>query len=291
MSEALARKLGEESVATKAYASYEEMIADLKKTLTIVEGNLLKARWMVGWQAYLVMENRKYGDKSIEDFAEKLELGTSLVYSCKKFYETFSIEDLNDRLIKHGVPLRKAFMLMNCNDTEQRRIIEDSIFELNLSETDIKRLIDKVNKGEKLPNKVDAVMGVLAAVEPVDEPVPEDVEEVLSGKASKKEVEEVEAEEESEKAVSAATSDVNGEDKLVRELLGAAHDMEDIMTALENCWTKLNGQLDKLSSLTGDNYTKCNKELKAVLRKASQCSLCVYKLQKTFGSYNITLTK
>ena len=147
MSEAVVkRQLGEEAIGTKAYASYEEMVADIKKTITIVEGNLLKARWMIGWQAYLIMENRKYGERSIEDFAEKLEMGTSLVYSCKKFYETFSLEDLNDRLIKNGVALRKAFMLMNCEDDEQRRIIEDSLFELHLSETDIKRLIDKVNK-------------------------------------------------------------------------------------------------------------------------------------------------
>lgn len=289
MSDLPARKLGEESSIAKTYVSYDEMVADLKKTLTIVEGNLLKARWMIGWQAYLIMENRKYGDKSIEDFAEKLELGTSLVYSCKKFYETFSVEDLNNRLIKNGVPLRKAFMLMNCNDEEQRRIIEDSLFELNLSETDIKRLIDKVNYGEKLPDKVDAVMGVLAAVDPADvEPA---VKEVLDGKAKEAEVVEAEVEEDTEKEVSAATSDVNGEDAIARGVKGAAHDMEDIMTALEACWAKLNSQLPNLSALTGKNYEDSVKQLKVVLRKASQCALCVYKLQKTFGSYNITLTK
>ena len=280
MSEAVVkRQLGEEAIGTKAYASYEEMVADIKKTITIVEGNLLKARWMIGWQAYLIMENRKYGERSIEDFAEKLEMGTSLVYSCKKFYETFSLEDLNDRLIKNGVALRKAFMLMNCEDDEQRRIIEDSLFELHLSETDIKRLIDKVNKGEKLPDKVDGVMGLLASPDMSEETVPEDVEEVLAG----------EADEGGEAEVAAATSDINGEDRIAKELRGAASDMEDIMTALENCWTKLSAQLPNLSALTDDNYTNCMKQLKAVLRKASQCSLCVYKLQKTFGANNITL--
>ena len=280
MSEAVVkRQLGEEAIGTKAYASYEEMVADIKKTITIVEGNLLKARWMIGWQAYLIMENRKYGERSIEDFAEKLEMGTSLVYSCKKFYETFSLEDLNDRLIKNGVALRKAFMLMNCEDDEQRRIIEDSLFELHLSETDIKRLIDKVNKGEKLPDKVDGVMGLLASPDMSEENVPEDVEEVLAG----------EADEGGEAEVAAATSDINGEDRIAKELRGAASDMEDIMTALENCWTKLSAQLPNLSALTDDNYTNCMKQLKAVLRKASQCSLCVYKLQKTFGANNITL--
>lgn len=280
MSEAVVkRQLGEEAIGTKAYASYEEMVADIKKTITIVEGNLLKARWMIGWQAYLIMENRKYGERSIEDFAEKLEMGTSLVYSCKKFYETFSLEDLNDRLIKNGVALRKAFMLMNCEDDEQRRIIEDSLFELHLSETDIKRLIDKVNKGEKLPDKVDGVMGLLASPDMSEETVPEDVEEVLAG----------EADEGDEAEVAAATSDINGEDRIAKELRGAASDMEDIMTALENCWTKLSAQLPNLSALTDDNYTNCMKQLKAVLRKASQCSLCVYKLQKTFGANNITL--
>lgn len=280
MSEAVVkRQLGEEAIGTKAYASYEEMVADIKKTITIVEGNLLKARWMIGWQAYLIMENRKYGERSIEDFAEKLEMGTSLVYSCKKFYETFSLEDLNDRLIKNGVALRKAFMLMNCEDDEQRRIIEDSLFELHLSETDIKRLIDKVNKGEKLPDKVDGVMGLLASPDMSEETVPEDVEEVLAG----------EADEGDEAEVAAATSDINGEDRIAKELRGAASDMEDIMTALENCWTKLSAQLPNLSALTEDNYTNCMKQLKAVLRKASQCSLCVYKLQKTFGANNITL--
>lgn len=280
MSEAVVkRQLGEEAIGTKAYASYEEMVADIKKTITIVEGNLLKARWMIGWQAYLIMENRKYGERSIEDFAEKLEMGTSLVYSCKKFYETFSLEDLNDRLIKNGVALRKAFMLMNCEDDEQRRIIEDSLFELHLSETDIKRLIDKVNKGEKLPDKVDGVMGLLASPDMSEETVPEDVEEVLAG----------EADDGDEAEVAAATSDINGEDRIAKELRGAASDMEDIMTALENCWTKLSAQLPNLSALTDDNYTNCMKQLKAVLRKASQCSLCVYKLQKTFGANNITL--
>lgn len=280
MSEAVVkRQLGEEAIGTKAYASYEEMVADIKKTITIVEGNLLKARWMIGWQAYLIMENRKYGERSIEDFAEKLEMGTSLVYSCKKFYETFSLEDLNERLIKNGVALRKAFMLMNCEDDEQRRIIEDSLFELHLSETDIKRLIDKVNKGEKLPDKVDGVMGLLASPDMSEETVPEDVEEVLAG----------EADEGDEAEVAAATSDINGEDRIAKELRGAASDMEDIMTALENCWTKLSAQLPNLSALTDDNYTNCMKQLKAVLRKASQCSLCVYKLQKTFGANNITL--
>lgn len=283
MSEAVVKRtLGEENISSKAYASYEEMVADLKKTLTVVEGNLLKARWMIGWQAYLIMDNRKYGDKSIEDFAEKLEMGTSLVYSCKKFYETFSIEDLNDRLIKNGVALRKAFMLMNCTDEDQRRIIEDSIFQLHLNETDIKRLIDKVNSGEKLPEHVDGVMGLLAAADTVDE-VPEEVEQVLSGDA------EVEKDETDYKEVAAATSDVNGEDKIALGIKGAAHDMEDVMVALENAWKKLNDQLPNLSALTEENYSECIKQLKVVLRKASQCSLCVYKLQKTFGANNITL--
>ena len=278
------RKLGEENISTKAYASYEEMVADIKKTITIVEGNLLKARWMIGWQAYLIMENRKYGDKSIEDFAEKLEMGTSLVYSCKKFYETFSLEELTERLIKNGVALRKAFMLMSCNDDEQRRIIEDSLFQLNLSETDIKRLIDKVNNGEKLPDQIDGVMGLLADTEVED--VPEEVKEVLDGSS----VVEAESDDEDDsKEVAAATADVNNEEKMLRELKGAAHDMEDIMTALENCWTRLNGQLDKLSAFSGENQAECTKQLKAVLRKAGQCSLCVYRLQKTFASYNITL--
>lgn len=282
MSEAVVKRtLGEEAIGTKAYASYEEMVADIKKTITIVEGNLLKARWMIGWQAYLIMENRKYGERSIEDFAEKLEMGTSLVYSCKKFYETFSLEDLNDRLIKNGVALRKAFMLMNCEDDEQRRIIEDSLFELHLSETDIKRLIDKVNKGEKLPDKVDGVMGLLASPDMSEDTVPEEVEAVLDGAAD--------SEGDSASEVASATSDINGEDKIAKELRGAANDMEDIMTALENCWTRLSAQLPNLSALTDDNYTNCMKQLKVVLRKASQCSLCVYKLQKTFGANNITL--
>ena len=282
MSEAVVKRtLGEEAIGTKAYASYEEMVADIKKTITIVEGNLLKARWMIGWQAYLIMENRKYGERSIEDFAEKLEMGTSLVYSCKKFYETFSLEDLNDRLIKNGVALRKAFMLMNCEDDEQRRIIEDSLFELHLSETDIKRLIDKVNKGEKLPDKVDGVMGLLASPDMSEDTIPEEVEAVLDGAAD--------SEGDSASEVASATSDINGEDKITKELRGAANDMEDIMTALENCWTRLSAQLPNLSALTDDNYTNCMKQLKVVLRKASQCSLCVYKLQKTFGANNITL--
>lgn len=274
------RTLGEEPAITRTYASYDEMVADVKKTMAIVEGNLLKARWLIGWQAYLIMENRKYGEKSIEDFAEKLEMGTSLVYSCKKFYETFSMEDLNERLIKNGIALRKAFMLMNCQDDEQRRIIEDSIFQLNLNETDIKRLIDKANSGEKLPDKVDGVMGILADVPAED--LPEEVSAVIDGSSD-------DSGEDGAQEVAAATSDVNGEDKIAKEIKGAAHDMEDVMVAVENCWTKLNNVLPNLSALTDSNYADCMKQLKAVLKKASQCSLCVYKLQKTFNANNITL--
>ena len=63
------RKLGVGENINQKYNSYEEMIKDVKAKLTIVEGNILKARWLVGWQAFILMDDRKYGDHSIEEYA------------------------------------------------------------------------------------------------------------------------------------------------------------------------------------------------------------------------------
>ena len=89
------RKLGVGEAINQVYSSYEEMIRDVKAKLTVVEGNILKARWLVGWQAFILMDDRKYGDHSVEEFATSLDMSTSSVYECKRFYESFSKEELN----------------------------------------------------------------------------------------------------------------------------------------------------------------------------------------------------
>ena len=55
------RKYGVEEPRLIQYDSYETMVSSIKEELNTTEKLLLRVRWFVGCQAYILMENRKYG--------------------------------------------------------------------------------------------------------------------------------------------------------------------------------------------------------------------------------------
>lgn len=290
MSDIIVRRMGTMEDISVKYKSFEEMITDVRSKIRTVECSLLKARWLVGWQAFIVMEEASYGDHSIDEFARKLDLSASSVYECKRFYETFSKEQLAV-LVEHGLPYRKALMLTRCDNSDQRAIIEAAAVSMELCDNDIKRLIEAANDGETFSSDTDTIAAFLAQV---DIPAPTAKAELPAATGDAQEDEEEEdasfdpdelEDEDSDAGRAAAPS--NPEDAIVTKFSVGINAIEQHLDQIGNGFTELINILPDMDALTPTNYAKVEKLVGDMAKRAQGFNMAIYKLIKVLADRNI----
>ena len=280
------RKLGVGENINQNYNSYEEMIKDVKSKLIMVEGSILKARWLVGWQAFILMDDRKYGDHSIEEYATSLEMSTSSVYECKRFYESFSKEELNEILIGNGLSYRKALMFSRCDDPDQRRNIAEAAGTYNLNDTEIKKLVDKANEGFDIPKSKEEIEGLIQDTEEV-----EDTTEVPDVSDITPATSEAPAEYDEETEIENATKPSNPEDAIVNEFNNLCCDIELCLEQLNNNFRRADSTINNMDALTGANYKAAEKRLGETAKAVQDANMSIFKFIKMLNEHNIRPTR
>jgi len=273
------RKYGVEEPRLIQYDSYETMVNSIKEELNTTEKLILRVRWFVGCQAYILMENRKYGDHTVEEFAADLELSPSSIYEARRFYITYTKEELDQRLIDRQFTYRRALAMTRCKDADQRQIIEDAAYEQQLTDEEIDDLVKAANGGMKLPDTPEEVKKV------VDE-LTRNRDQVKSVKDG---VDDENAEEEYDADDSNAVKAVGSEDAVLKKIRNASGDAERACTVITAAVTKLTEELPNLSLLSEEGYVLAEKSLMDVLGAMKSATLVLYNAQKTFTANNIVI--
>lgn len=268
--QAVSRKLGTDEPRITQYQTFDDMVDNLRQELCTTEKLILRVRWFIGCQAYILMESRKYGDHSVEEFAEAIGLSASSIYEARKFYISYTREELDQRLIERQVSYRRALAMARCKDEDQRQIIEDAAYEESLSDEDVESLIKAVNGGMKLPEE------------------PAEVKEVLAVLARKRDEEDGEDEEDGDDDVP-AVGEEDSERKLIRRIRGACSDADNACAQVTATLASVKAMLDDLSALSEAGYPTAEKLFMETALSVRSATLSLYETQKALTAHNIVI--
>lgn len=264
------RRLGLEEV-NQRFETFEDLVADVRDKIAKAGNVVLKANWFIGLQAWIIQQGAVYGDRSINEFAEGIGMAQSSVYEAKRFYETFSREDLEHRLVANNIPYRKALTLTRCNDGDQRLLIEQASYDLELSDEEMNALVKEANAGKAIPTGAEEVRGLLDVLSDPDRHLP--VVDDTDGPTDKE--------------VSNALADPNDERAYLKNIKATASGISKAVKDLSEKAVVLRNSLVNLGALTEDNYVNAEKRLMDThidIRKGMEA---LYHLQKALTDSNI----
>lgn len=282
------RRLGLNEVSQK-YDTFDEMCVAVRDQMCKADKVVLRLNWFIGLQAWIVQSNKVYGERSVAEFAEAIGWSTSAMYEAKRFYESWSREDLQYRLVEHGVPYRRALALSRCQDQEQRYLIEQAAYDLDLDDEKTTALVKMANSGAGVPEDPEEMANL---VERLDQPDPE-VEPTLgvgmvmeddgrpprdSGGA---------ADDDDGATLANATADPDNERGALRGITGAADQLDKAVEEVTDKAAALIGALDSLGALTGKNYEAAERRLIGILRTVQGCMGTLYMVNKELADHNI----
>lgn len=120
----------------KPYATLKELATNWKGVETAVSRNTLKAAWWLGYHVEQVLSNKGYGDCGMQTLVDTLFAETpederkhkgKLLYLYARFHTGYEWKHVEDRLIKHRVPLRVIERLLTIKDAKIRTEVEDLV--------------------------------------------------------------------------------------------------------------------------------------------------------------------
>lgn len=292
MSEALeARRFGLSEVNQK-FDTFDALVDAVKEQMSKADRMVLRVNWFIGLQAWIIQSESVYGEHSVDEFAKGIGLSTSAVYETKRFYETYSREDLEDRLVAHNVAYRRALALLRCNDGEQRNLIEQASYELSLKDEEVAELVKKANAGKSLPDDMKEMETLVASLGSVDtgiDPALTLGEEGIAEDDDGADEEGGDSDDPDDKPLKNATADPNNEKATLRGIGGACDEVSRAISGLKTKTEALVEQLDTIGGLTGKNYENAEKLLMGTVQEVTDAMKSLYVLNKAIADHNINI--
>lgn len=286
MSEEIAtRRLGLNEVNQK-FDSFDALVDAVKEQMYKADRMVLRVNWFIGLQAWIIQSDSVYGERSVDEFARGIGLSASAVYETKRFYETYSREDLEDRLVPHSVPYRRALALLRCNDEEQRNLIEQACFELSLKDEEVADLVKKANSGGGLPADMEEMKALVGSMKNVDTTIDPSIGTDDDDEDTDEASDDMEEGDE-DKPLKNATVDPNNEKAALRGLGGACDEVSKAISTLKAKSDALVEQIDIIGGLTGKNYENAEKLLIGTTQEITSVMKELYTLNKAISDHNI----
>ena len=131
------------------YESYEELKQRVKERFNDEKRSIVWTRWMLGAQVKAVLEGAHYGTHKIEELEVDLELSRKTLYACKTLFETYSYNDMKDKIIPKQIPFRSLNYITRVADEEARDAYLTQVAEGEIKAEDIPKLEASDKKAEK----------------------------------------------------------------------------------------------------------------------------------------------
>lgn len=266
------RRLGLSEVS-KIYESFDELVEEAVTQIKKVDNTVLRLNWWIGLQSWIIQETKTYGQANVEQFAGAIGMSPSSVYSAKKFYEAFSREELEDRLLKNNLAYRNALALAGCSDTSQRNVIEQATYDLALSTEEITALVKEANAGVSIPEDAEGLEQLLYDITNPNRTMPVLLEE---------------ADEPSDEEVENALADPNDEKFYLKTIRSAASGLTKGINDMQEKASELSEAVMGLDFLTKENYVKAEKRLMDSLIEIRNGMGALYMIQKELTDRNIS---
>ena len=291
MSTALERRYGLNEVSSPQYKTFEEMIEGVKEQMHKAERQILRVNWFLGLQAYIVQSNSVYGQHSMQEFADSLGVSKSTVYDAKTFYEKYSREDLEGRLVTQDIPYRRMLALSRIADDSQRLLLEEASCALVLDDEQLKALIDMANSNQPIPSTVKGVAEYLENQK--TEVSPDTLSEGRAGDKDDDDDDDYDKDDDlgtgAEDAVRKASAPATTEVALAKELMSAGNAVDNTVSKLNEVCESLIEKLDHLSSFDESQMATAEKHLMSTGDSVRNAMKMLYRLSKSLVEHNIQI--
>lgn len=292
MSDKVIRLLGEQEKNLLEYKSYDDMVAGVREELSKTETRIIQVRWYVGCQAYIITEGSRYGDRSVEEFAEAIGLRPSSVYEARKFYLTYSQEELKDRLLSRDFSYRRALLLSRCNEPVNREFLEDVAAEHNLTDDEIGELVKMFNQGVAVPmdpSLIKEFLNLQKTTRAAEEAEVEDgLSDPLEEVARRKDLQDDEDWDDDEEPIRV---DPHNQKGVVRDVKDVCEQVNEACLALTRAVSRADSRVQVMSSLTGNHYSAAEQAFMIAAQSAQEAQMAIYTLNKSLMLANIPIRK
>jgi hypothetical protein len=127
------------------YGTYQEFIERARGRLTQEGQSIVWTRWTLGAHVKAALDSAQYGSCKMADLEQDLGLKSKTLYACKTLFETYSREDMEEKVVPKNISFRSLNYIARVNDPEKRDEYLDQVAagELNAEE------IPKLEKAEE----------------------------------------------------------------------------------------------------------------------------------------------
>ena len=122
------------------YENYDELKQRIKERFNDEKRSIVWTRWMLGAQVKAVLDGAHYGTHKIEELEVDFELSRKTLYACKTLFETYSYEDMKDKIIPKQIPFRSLNYITRVADEEAREAYLDQVADGEIKAEDIPKL-------------------------------------------------------------------------------------------------------------------------------------------------------
>jgi hypothetical protein len=126
------------------YESYAEFIERAKGRLTQEGQSIVWTRWTLGAHVKAALDSATYGSCKMADLENDLGLKSKTLYACKTLFETYTREDMEEKVVPKNISFRALNYIARVDDPAKRDEYMEQVAtgELNPEE------IPKLERGE-----------------------------------------------------------------------------------------------------------------------------------------------
>ena len=134
------------------YGSYEELVRKARERLAQEVEAMAWTRWALGAHVKALLEEAKYGDHKVEDLEKDLELSKKTLYACKTLFETFTRQEMVDKIAPMKLSFRALNYLARVADPDRRDEYMGQLSEGKIKAEEIPSLEREIKNKDKDTN-------------------------------------------------------------------------------------------------------------------------------------------
>jgi len=125
-------------------ANFEAMLQSMTKVITGVRSKALLGYIELGNNVRHLMDDKKYGDHSLEEMADYLNISTTTLYDYKNCAMTFSTEDIKI-FCEKAVPFRVLNYLRRVKNEDKKEELKTKLIEGEVEPQEVEALVKQYN--------------------------------------------------------------------------------------------------------------------------------------------------
>jgi len=132
-------------------ASMDDVVKYFTTVLTRVNIAQLRVVWEVGLYGKEIQKNKRYGDASVESFAQSIGKGKTWVYQCITMFDRYTWEQIQEKFESKEVPSSTVLALAAVENDSTREQVEKLVLGEGLAAANVASAARRMESGDIPP--------------------------------------------------------------------------------------------------------------------------------------------